>query len=141
MCNTYQGYTNYQTWAIELWIDNDQSAYKYWYNDRARACATVEQLADELKSEHASDEYNPLANHVSAYADILTWALNNVNWREIAQNIWDSAHENDEDEDEDDEPDENGNDNMRCDQCNASVVSTVFGGQSVRVYLHEKGCP
>jgi len=28
MTNTYNGYTNYATWNVMLWIDNDESSYR-----------------------------------------------------------------------------------------------------------------
>ena len=27
MCDKYNGYANYQTWNVGLWIDNDQGTY------------------------------------------------------------------------------------------------------------------
>jgi len=29
MNETYNGWTNYQTWAVKLWMDNDEGAYRY----------------------------------------------------------------------------------------------------------------
>ncbi len=26
----YNGWTNYETWAVSLWIDNDHATYAYW---------------------------------------------------------------------------------------------------------------
>ena len=27
---TYNGYTNYETWAVALWMDNDQGSYAHY---------------------------------------------------------------------------------------------------------------
>jgi hypothetical protein len=27
---TYNGYSNYETWAVQLWIDNSESSSAYW---------------------------------------------------------------------------------------------------------------
>lgn len=43
---TYNGYTNYETLAVALWIDNEQSSQQYW-----------ESVADELSNpEYIADE-------------------------------------------------------------------------------------
>ena len=26
----YNGWTNYETWNVKLWMDNDESTYHYW---------------------------------------------------------------------------------------------------------------
>ena len=33
----YNGWTNYETWAVKLWIDNDEGTYTYW-RERTREC-------------------------------------------------------------------------------------------------------
>ena len=35
---TYNGYSNYETWAVALWLGNEESSYRYW-----RATAREEQ--------------------------------------------------------------------------------------------------
>jgi len=27
MCNEYSGYSNYPTWAVKLWMDNDEALF------------------------------------------------------------------------------------------------------------------
>jgi hypothetical protein len=34
MCNEYNGWSNYQTWNVMLWLDNDQGSY-YLVRDQA----------------------------------------------------------------------------------------------------------
>lgn len=36
MAEEYNGWPNYQTWNVMLWLDNDESAYRY-YVERVRA--------------------------------------------------------------------------------------------------------
>ena|SRR5690242_2799009 len=90
---TYQGWANYETWAVKLWIDNEEGSYNYW-RDRTRevwddSSATQYMsrsqqarytLSDALKSEH--EENMPDSGGV--YGDLLGAALCEVDWREIA---------------------------------------------------------
>lgn len=95
---TYNGWTNYETWAVNLWIDNEQSTQEYWL-ERAeywhKAASTSEywtpaesakfNLADELKESVEAEQ--PEAVNGTMYADLLMAALSEVNWQEIAQNL------------------------------------------------------
>ena len=104
--NKYQGYKNYQTWNVALHIGNDYGLYHHW-QERAEAvknvvangdcdqvqagCWTAEQavrsmLADELKATFTA---HPLSNDCSMYSDILTHALGQVDWQEVADSILD----------------------------------------------------
>lgn len=93
MSQTYNGYTNYETWAVSLWIDNDQGSSEYWREqaqehwdnavadtasarDENAAC----NLAEQLKEEH--EEGMPKVDGL--WADLLNAALSEVNWHEIA---------------------------------------------------------
>lgn len=29
--DTYNGYSNWETWNVKLWIDNEQGSYDYWH--------------------------------------------------------------------------------------------------------------
>jgi hypothetical protein len=89
----YQGWANYETWAVKLWIDNEEGSYRYW-NEEARDTAQGEidtdpadwkdtatsNLADKLKNEH-EDNAPELGG---PYGDLLTAALSEVDWYEIA---------------------------------------------------------
>ena len=97
MTTDYNGWTNYQTWATKLWIDNDQGSQAYWLQRAADhleendgdPVASRSNLADELSDNH--DEYKPEVSGV--YADLLTSALGLVDWREIAQSLLEDAKE------------------------------------------------
>lgn len=93
---TYNGWSNYATWVVKLWIDNDQGSQERW-QERAREClqdaidsdesepkaAAASTLARELESDH--DESAPEVSGV--FSDLLTHALGLVDWHEIAQNM------------------------------------------------------
>ena len=93
----YNGWTNYETWVVNLWMDNEEGIHDYWlevaedaYSDEAKeqnhfskiedaACI----LADRLKDHH--EENRPELPGV--YGDLIGAALSEVNWREIAEHL------------------------------------------------------
>lgn len=95
----YNGWKNYETWNVKLWIDNEQSSHEYWreqtqsiwmhpragraYTSQTRLEAATTDLADALKAEH--EENTPTVTGV--YADLLNAALGEVDWYEIASNM------------------------------------------------------
>jgi len=79
---TYNGYSNKPTWALALWIQNDEGLSRYW-NDKARELPEYE-LSQELKS-YFEDEVNPLTERATLYSDLLDYSLGLIDWIEIAQ--------------------------------------------------------
>lgn len=96
----YNGWTNYETWAVALWLDNEQGSYDYWRErarevfgeyesgdqDNDKQCA-YSVLADELQEQHqeALPEVQGFA------ADLLNAAMSEVNWYEIASHYVDEV--------------------------------------------------
>lgn len=98
----YNGWKNYETWAVKLWLDNDRASYEYTREmvDYARTHAddhpnvnsgiwSVEEavrfsLADQLRQEV---EENMPDLGASMYADLLNASMSEVDWDEIAENI------------------------------------------------------
>ena len=91
---TYNGWTNYETWNVKLWMDNEQGSYSYWrevaqgcYDDAderyglTRDDRAASNLADCLKSEYEDAQPDLGA---SVWADLLGAAMSEVNWHEIA---------------------------------------------------------
>jgi len=100
----YNGYKNYETWAVALHISNDQTLYNRWRVlagvHQATAAATetftqreavVYDLADQLRDtlqEAASDQ--PLSGRYSGImSDLLMAGLSEVAWHEVAKSLLD----------------------------------------------------
>lgn len=93
----YDGWTNYETWNVKLWLDNEQGTQELQKElaEQARRTPKVDvwtreettrfTLADLLKD--YVEENNPLADEASMYSDLMDAAFSEVNWQEIADNI------------------------------------------------------
>jgi hypothetical protein len=102
--NTYNGYKNYETCTVCLWLNNDQVSQQAWTEEargvRAEAaeCQQVKEgiwsapqaerflLADALKND--VEDRSPLKDP-SLYADLLHAALSEVDWHEVADEFLD----------------------------------------------------
>ena len=100
--NQYNGWTNYETWSVSLWISNNQHDNEFWADAASRCLEdagndsdvqtlnlSVRQvarfrLANQLKDVTLNN--SPLSEP-SLYSDLLAASLREVNWEEVA-NSW-----------------------------------------------------
>lgn len=93
----YNGWTNYETWLVNLWLD-EAGVYDYWLDAAWRCVQAAEEdrpftrmeiarmdLSDELKDDF--EDGAPAAH--GFYQDLITAGLAQVNWDEIAQSLID----------------------------------------------------
>jgi hypothetical protein len=89
----YNGWSSYETWAVKLWMDNDQWSYT---ENRERAREAFD-LAPEPRiwlADHLKDEYEEAMPEVDGvWADLLGAAFGNVDWFEIADSLLTEAAE------------------------------------------------
>ena len=90
------GYTNSETFHVSLWLDNDRATSEYW---NAEAMALLESDAEtalanltDMLEEHYTENY-PLQDASNLYSELLSIALHNVNWRELAEGFIESVLE------------------------------------------------
>ncbi len=101
----YNGWTNYETWCVSLWMDNEEGTQDYWL-ERADNCLgaarhddnpkdnAIYDLSIAIKEEH--EEAKPDALACGVFCDLITAAMSEVNWREIAKHFIEMAIENQE---------------------------------------------
>lgn len=78
----YNGYTNYGTWAVCLWINNDEPSQQYW--EGRAADLSREELANELLVSLSECAWEALGDTATLWADLLGWVLDTVDWFEVA---------------------------------------------------------
>ncbi len=94
MAEKYNGWTNYETWNLALWLGNDQGSYEYWRERTREAWDQAEADRSFTRAEQATLD---LAKMLEAeidegcpevtgfYADVLSAAIREVDWYEIAE--------------------------------------------------------
>lgn len=80
----YNGYTNYETWLVNLRIVNDQGEQGYWI-EQTEDADDVQELERQFQN-YYEDEVRPELNGM--FNDLMQSALAEVNWQEIAENYW-----------------------------------------------------
>jgi hypothetical protein len=95
---SYNGWTNHETWCVNLWIGNDEMQAGYWQGE-------CEEILSEYDGEYSEDNHLGSAAYVLSrrmkeqfteempaaiqgmWLDLLTTAIDRCNWREIAEHI------------------------------------------------------
>lgn len=88
----HNGWTNYETWAVNLWLDNDEHTQQMVYrlaNGRLDRASAREALKDFVENER--EEWRE--SGASMFDDLLNGALSSVDYWEIIA----AAAEDDED--------------------------------------------
>jgi|SRR6185436_6966929 len=91
----YNGWYNYESWLVSLWIDNEESSQAYWAEQAQEAWDRTGKDDDDRKLDASCflaaslkdhfEESNPCTE--GFWADLMGAALSEVNWHEIAENM------------------------------------------------------
>ena len=89
MSDKYNGWTNYETWNANLWLDQD-----YWF-DQAKESDSIGTLAERMKddAQYTMDETIDVDHGM--FADLIQSAFDAINWFEIAEHIFEDVNEED----------------------------------------------
>ena len=81
----YNGWYNYETWVTALWLQNDQGSCSYWEemtNEVESVYDLSQMIEDEIK------ENDPTNDQASLYSDLMSAAISEINFNEIAHHFW-----------------------------------------------------
>lgn len=115
--DTYNGWKNYPTWAVNLWLENDRGLYEMTLEatqDEINDAPNCIQVRDDIWTVEQATRFNTadrLREMVEELphmgygtddgefpttgipADLYGWALEQVDWHEIAQSWIETANE------------------------------------------------
>lgn len=99
---TYNGWTNYETWNVNLWLDNEEGSYR---DCKERAEEFVKANFDPENPKDLDQAYGDMSKYLESmidefmpevtgmFADLLGHALSRVDWYEIATHYIDDVAE------------------------------------------------
>lgn len=88
---TYNGYTNYETWATALWLDNDQGTHEYvreLVQDARRNCtvaSSIRRYMQDALEDYVQELLLTEDTPANLASDLLAHSLSRVDWREMAE--------------------------------------------------------
>lgn len=103
----YNGWKNYETWCVKLWIDNEEGSYNYWREQARRAVWDLPEKGDEDYEDERENAISHVADCLAAgheeyierlglagfAADLMNASLGEVDWHEIAESLIEDEEE------------------------------------------------
>ncbi len=83
MSEKYNGYINYETRLVCLWLDNKQAEYEYW-KEQAKITSDDYELGQNMKA-HYQEQADTMISAPGLIYDLVHVSLNQVNWTEVAK--------------------------------------------------------
>ena len=103
MCSEYSGWSNYPTWNVKLWIDNDSGLLEMAMDAALENSDSPRRAGDAVKEMLEEVMTVP---ETGMQADIWGWAWEQVNWYEIGESLIADLDELDDDEDDGEDTDD-----------------------------------
>jgi hypothetical protein len=97
--NEYNGWHNYETWLCKLWMDNSEGDQAYWSERAQEIYDQAEPDSNFTKDEQAAldlsealkeqfeEQQTELTGVTGFWADLLSAAMSEINWHEIAEHL------------------------------------------------------
>lgn len=85
---TYNGWTNRETWLVNLWLSNDENTYStvrglVTPNERLATARDIEAYVSEMGDDVIGDGPEPMG----LFADLIGTALARVDWLAVADSF------------------------------------------------------
>jgi hypothetical protein len=77
----FNGWRNYPTWAVHLWLTNDEATYSAAVWEARRGVHALREFVEELVLDEGP---------ASLASDLLGWALGEVDWESVAAALLES---------------------------------------------------
>ena len=97
--NTYNGWTNKETWLVNVWLNNDYDLYKHYISTlteivekQSNVLYTNRLVIDELK-EIVWEIYREEHREFGLINDLIETSLNNVDWSILAEHYIEEIQE------------------------------------------------
>ena len=97
--NTYNGWTNKETWLVNIWLNNDYDLYKQYVSTlteivekQSNVLYTHRLVVEELK-EIVHEMYRDEHRENGLINDLIQISLNNVDWSRLAEHYIDDINE------------------------------------------------
>ena len=92
--NTYNGWTNWETWIVNVWMDNDQKLYEYYGNVAREEVSKDKKSATYILSIALREQFDEWTPEIEGlYLDLLNGAMREINWHEIAGHLVERVEE------------------------------------------------
>lgn len=142
----YNGWANYETWCVHLWLSNEEGSYRYWREEAERQWkeapksenvksgiwsvedAAKFNLADQMKESFETfhpfrGEHLAKPNEPDVFCDLLDSALSEVRWSEVAEAFLEGLEPEEPEQTEDDDQEEDEEEASTSEQPNGQLFS------------------